>query len=764
MIDSIGSTLVWCVVQVSLVALAGIVLSLLIARRNTFAAGSIVSVAAVVSAVLTLVAPLPIHRWFMLETQPSLAVTEATRNILPVRPGMGAANDESPGVSPPVPLISLQALSASLRSMVSQVESFEQHDRAAVQGTIWTLLAVIGVGLARLGVGLAFVVRLRRGGIPITDPMLLARLEELSASLHCRTVPEIREIPGFADAAVAGWLRPTLILPRGWQQWTADEQRAVLAHELVHIVRRDSLWRALASSLLAIHFYNPVLHWLLRRIVLHQELAADVLAAEVVGQRSYLRSLSSLAIRRDDHLGRSASPHVLPVFSGQLIKRIKMLHSKDGRTETSNRRRRNLTSAMISMVFLALGIAAVATRGIAQPPSGEPKSATGSVKRISFTNVVPENKPGVDPTQEMFRRSPLDPAILKENNRHGVVAIRPRELLQHADLQGYVPVLNGLLSTWMASELKSKTPPSVAVESIEWIAAVPNASFKAATKETKSQAQFGATNPVIKLSQPLDLKHWVERFAPEAKRNVVEGRDVFGMNFASLGPIVCCIWMKDPTTIYVNLQHQEITAETKLADLMPIPHPSASLGGTKAKSTPASASMPWAAVWSRIDCGVGSFVLADADLSGLLTDLDDKPSLQTESMQAIGRAYKSLMSRCTMTAFSCDMPAGKSQFGVRLSLIHPSREAATQSAQDVREMLTLTKGEFTKHLNTSEATGEVDEIDQGVIRLYDAALQVATVSVDEYDDGTAAVVIATALPFDKVVELAIQVINDSPAP
>lgn len=762
--ENIGSTVAWSTVQVSLVALVGIGLALLIGRRNSFAAGSIVSMAVVVSAVLTFVAPLPIHRWFMLESQSTLAVALSTPNVPADRPETITTEDLSHAVTSPVPMLSLRELTASLRSLVRRVESFEKRDRIVIQAAVWLLMAVVGLGLVRLAVGLAYVSRLRRSGVPITDSKVLEILEKLSARFHCRTVPQIREIPEFTDAAVAGWFRPTLILPRGWQQWTADELQAVLAHELVHIVRRDSLWRALASGLLAIHFYNPVLHWLLRRVVLYQELVADVLAAEVVGQRSYLRSLSSLAIRRDDRIGRSVSPAVLPVFSCQLIRRINVLHSMDGRLNTSSRRRRNIASAMTALALFALGFATVATRGIAQPPAGaekEQKATAGKVKRISFTNVATENKSGLDPTQEMFRQSSLDPSVLGTKNRQGMVAIRPRELLRHPELRAYVPVLNGLLSTWMASELKSKSPPMVTVESIDWIAAVPNASFKAATKDKKSEAMFGVTNPVIKLSQPLDLKLWIERYAPQAKSHVVEGLDVFQLDFASLGPIPCHLWMADATTIQVSLQPKGLGPDTKLADLFPVPKGPLPPVEGKPEPAPEAKALPWTTTWNRIDSGVISVVLAKADLSGLLSDLEQRPDFQNELNQAIGRAWKTLMSRCKMTAFSCDMPEGKSQFGVRFNLIHDSRDAAVQSAQDVREILTLLKGEFTRQLNASPATDEPDEFELGIFRLEEAAFQSATVSVDEYPDGTAAVVIATALPFDKLIEMVIQVMNDS---
>ena len=52
---------------------------------------------------------------------------------------------------------------------------------------------------------------------------------------------------------------------------------------------------------LSLHFYHPLLHWLMSRLRLEQELAADAAAASVSGgQRQYLLTIAELALRRQD--------------------------------------------------------------------------------------------------------------------------------------------------------------------------------------------------------------------------------------------------------------------------------------------------------------------------------------------------------------------------------------------------------------------------------------------------------------------------------
>jgi hypothetical protein len=42
-------------------------------------------------------------------------------------------------------------------------------------------------------------------------------------------------------------------------------------------------WRCFASSILAMHFFNPLVYWLLYRMMLYQDLAADAVGQMLSG-------------------------------------------------------------------------------------------------------------------------------------------------------------------------------------------------------------------------------------------------------------------------------------------------------------------------------------------------------------------------------------------------------------------------------------------------------------------------------------------------
>lgn len=90
--------------------------------------------------------------------------------------------------------------------------------------------------------------------------------------------------------AVAGVLRPRILLPVDFEQrYTAQEQSLVIAHEHLHVRCGDLAANALAALLACLFWFNPLLHWALRRFRFDQELACDerVIARHPQARRSY---------------------------------------------------------------------------------------------------------------------------------------------------------------------------------------------------------------------------------------------------------------------------------------------------------------------------------------------------------------------------------------------------------------------------------------------------------------------------------------------
>src|SRR5262249_37577999 len=158
------------------------------------------------------------------------------------------------------------------------------------------LLAGMAVGLSRLLAGLAMVARYRRSSCPVDDVELADLLAVVQAELGRTRTVAIHESAAPAPPAGVGRRGPPVLRRETWRTWTPDERRAVLAHEVAHIVHHDYAAWVLAQVSLIANFYNPLVHWLVGRLRIEQELAADSCGARLAGgNATYLTTLAGMA-------------------------------------------------------------------------------------------------------------------------------------------------------------------------------------------------------------------------------------------------------------------------------------------------------------------------------------------------------------------------------------------------------------------------------------------------------------------------------------
>jgi beta-lactamase regulating signal transducer with metallopeptidase domain len=72
-----------------------------------------------------------------------------------------------------------------------------------------------------------------------------------------------------------GCLRPSILIPAVADAWNEDRRRAVLLHELAHVVRHDCLTHTIAAVACAAYWFHPGVWWVARRARVERELACD---------------------------------------------------------------------------------------------------------------------------------------------------------------------------------------------------------------------------------------------------------------------------------------------------------------------------------------------------------------------------------------------------------------------------------------------------------------------------------------------------------
>ncbi len=96
---------------------------------------------------------------------------------------------------------------------------------------------------------------------------------------------------------------------------------------MAHVQRGDVQTVLIAQLVVALNFFHPLSHLLVRRLRLDQELAADCLAAPLVGGRqTYLQNLAGLALRRADAMFGGPALAFLP-SRRTFVRRLEMLRN-----------------------------------------------------------------------------------------------------------------------------------------------------------------------------------------------------------------------------------------------------------------------------------------------------------------------------------------------------------------------------------------------------------------------------------------------------
>lgn len=78
------------------------------------------------------------------------------------------------------------------------------------------------------------------------------------------------------EPGIFGIFRPVLLLPDGiLEQLTAEQMRAIMAHEMCHVRRRDNLTFAIHMAVEALFWFHPAVWWIGARMIDERERACD---------------------------------------------------------------------------------------------------------------------------------------------------------------------------------------------------------------------------------------------------------------------------------------------------------------------------------------------------------------------------------------------------------------------------------------------------------------------------------------------------------
>jgi peroxiredoxin/5-hydroxyisourate hydrolase-like protein (transthyretin family) len=248
--------------------------------------------------------------------------------------------------------------------------------------------------LAWLALCYFYILRLRARSAPVREGDATETLRELCAA-HSTRAPALLAGSGVRSPFLTGLWRPAILLPASYAaDFDEDAMRAILAHELMHMTRRDCAWNLLGRLTCAAAWMQPLLWLLCRRM----EQASEEVCDQAVIQhhcppRAYATCLLDLAERflpRPPE--RALGSGVVPDRSS-LARRIQqILAGPRARTLALSRRSRAMVAS--GALAAAVGGSLLISGAVEVPVVATPASAVKSTEGpVSGRVLTPDGKP-----------------------------------------------------------------------------------------------------------------------------------------------------------------------------------------------------------------------------------------------------------------------------------------------------------------------------------------------------------------------------------
>lgn len=271
-----------------------------------------------------------------------------------------------------------------------------------VASTIY--LAVAGLFLARIIVGLAFTRRLVQASHGIRDPRVSETLHFRAVDGRHATVPRIAESEFIFVPVTVGILHASILLPAGWREWDDAKLDTVIAHEMSHVIRHDALTQFVSLLHRAVFWFSPLAWWLDRHLRDLAEQASDEAALSAGANRNeYAKTLLGFFERLQAAPQRVWWQGVAMAEAGRAEQRVERILAWRG--AVSMGLKKSVAVAIIAfavpVVYLAASVrparshdgSADAVRAQEPAPPPEPHAAPAKPPAAAASTVVP---PDVD--------------------------------------------------------------------------------------------------------------------------------------------------------------------------------------------------------------------------------------------------------------------------------------------------------------------------------------------------------------------------------
>jgi bla regulator protein BlaR1 len=214
----------------------------------------------------------------------------------------------------------------------------------------------------------------------------LKRWRQIRRALHASIPADIdfpvavRSSSILLEPGVVGLLRPVLLIPEGIEgRLSADQLRAVLAHELCHVRRRDNLTATFHMVVEALLWFHPVVWWLGARLIAERERACD---EEVLRSGINPETYAEGILRVCQHYLESPLNCAAGVSGANLKTRIEVIMKNQMAAHLTPAKKILLTSVMAAILALPVAV------GLLTSPRVIAEAVNAAFASVAFDKVT----------------------------------------------------------------------------------------------------------------------------------------------------------------------------------------------------------------------------------------------------------------------------------------------------------------------------------------------------------------------------------------
>jgi beta-lactamase regulating signal transducer with metallopeptidase domain len=287
--------------------------------------------------------------------------------------------------------------------------------------------------VARFAAGVLWSRRLVASSQPITDSCVTVKV----AGYGGRHRPHLATSNYNSVPITVGVIRPAILLPPDWREWSTDKLNAVLAHELSHVARRDALTQGIALMYRAIFWFNPLAWWLNRHLAALAEQASDEAALSAgMDQNRYAQTLLEFFKALQTNPGRVRWQGVSMARGGRVEQRLNRILAWKGNIPMNLKR--SLAAAILVVAAPVIYLAASVHPAQQSPaaPKVNQVPAAPSVAPTAPATVAPATIRGVISSAPAIANAPSAVPVPSTPLVPAVAPVAPMTLVGPAGVRG----------------------------------------------------------------------------------------------------------------------------------------------------------------------------------------------------------------------------------------------------------------------------------------------------------------------------------------